>query len=94
MLEVLEEHVSPADLGKKYGISPHAIRDWIKKAGHRLPKSYRRRNTPYTMKASGIIGYKMIDYSKTSSGSICFPCDRKFVNERDLENHMNAKHHA
>ena len=42
MREVLEEHISPADLGKKYGISAHAIRDWIKKAGHALPKSYKR----------------------------------------------------
>ena len=39
--EVLEEQKSPADLGKKYGISGHAIRDWVKKAGHMLPKSYR-----------------------------------------------------
>ena len=67
MLEVLEEHISPADLGKKYGISAHAIRDWIKKAGHALPKSYKRRNTPYPMEASGTIGYERIDYSRTVS---------------------------
>jgi hypothetical protein len=42
MQEVLDEHISPADLGKKYNISAHAIRDWVKKAGHQLPKSYKR----------------------------------------------------
>ena len=42
MREVLEDHISPADLAKKYNISAHAIRDWVKKAGHALPKSYKR----------------------------------------------------
>ena len=42
MREVLEDHISPADLSKKYNISAHSIRDWIKKAGHQLPKSYKR----------------------------------------------------
>ena len=35
---------------------------------------------------------RQVQMNKTSSGSICLPCDRKFVNERDLENHINAKH--
>lgn len=43
MKEVLEDHISPGDLSKKYNISAHKIRDWIKKAGYQLPKSYRRR---------------------------------------------------
>ena len=42
MKEVLEDHISPGDLSKKYNISAHCIRDWIKKAGHQLPKSYKR----------------------------------------------------
>ena len=42
MREVLEDHISPGDLSKKYNISAHSIRDWIKKAGHQLPKSYKR----------------------------------------------------
>ena len=42
MREVLEDHISPADLSKKYNISAHSIRDWVKKAGHQLPKSYKR----------------------------------------------------
>ena len=39
--EVLEDHISPGDLSKKYNISAHAIRDWVKKTGYQLPKSYR-----------------------------------------------------
>jgi len=42
MREVLEEHISPTDLGKKHGVSAAVIRDWIKKAGHSLPKNYKR----------------------------------------------------
>ena len=42
MREVLEDHISPNELGKKYSIPAYAIRDWIKKAGHTLPKSYKR----------------------------------------------------
>ena len=42
MREVLEEHISPNELSRKYSIPAYAIRDWVKKAGHRLPKSYRR----------------------------------------------------
>ncbi|MCP3662035.1 MAG: transposase, partial [Gammaproteobacteria bacterium] len=30
---VAEENTSPNELGKEYGISPHSIRDWVKKAG-------------------------------------------------------------
>ena len=40
--EVLEDHLSPGDLSKKYNISAHAIRDWVKKTGYQLPKSYKR----------------------------------------------------
>ena len=42
MREVLEDHISPGDLSKKYNVSAHKIRDWIKKAGHQLPKNYKR----------------------------------------------------
>ena len=42
MKEVLEDHISPTFLSKKYSIPAYAIRDWIKKAGHTLPKSYKR----------------------------------------------------
>ena len=42
MREVLEEHISPNELAKKYNIRAYAIREWIKKAGHTLPKSYKR----------------------------------------------------
>ena len=42
MREVLEEHISPNELSRKYSIPAYAIRDWVKKAGHRLPKSYKR----------------------------------------------------
>ena len=33
-----------------------------------------------------------VQMNKESSGPICLPCDRRFVSERDLENHINAKH--
>ena len=42
MREVLEERIPPTNLAKKYGLSPTTIRDWIKKAGHSLPKNYKR----------------------------------------------------
>ena len=42
MREVLDDHISPNELARKYSIPAHAIRDWIKKAGHSLPKSYKR----------------------------------------------------
>ena len=42
MREVLEELTPPTDLSKKYGIPPNTIRDWVKKAGHSLPKNYKR----------------------------------------------------
>ena len=42
MREVLEDHISPNELSRKYSIPAYAIRDWVKKAGHRLPKSYKR----------------------------------------------------
>jgi len=38
MREVLEDHISPNELAKKYNIRAYAIREWIKKAGHTLPK--------------------------------------------------------
>ena len=40
--EVVEDHISPADLARKYGVSAHSIREWIKKAGQSLPKNYKR----------------------------------------------------
>ena len=42
MRKVLEDKIPPTDLAKKYGIAPNTIRDWIKKAGHSLPKNYKR----------------------------------------------------
>eukprot|EP00092_Neocalanus_flemingeri_P016495 GFUD01017849.1.p1 GENE.GFUD01017849.1~~GFUD01017849.1.p1 ORF type:complete len:1547 (+),score=557.86 GFUD01017849.1:282-4922(+) len=51
--EVLDEHISPTDLAKKYNVSSNAIRDWIKKAGHSLPKSYKRNAKPPPGPASG-----------------------------------------
>ena len=42
MREVLEDHISPNELAKRYNIRAYAIREWIKKAGHALPKNYKR----------------------------------------------------
>jgi hypothetical protein len=30
--------------------------------------------------------------NKSKSGPLCLTCDRKFVSDHDLENHMGAKH--
>ena len=35
---------------------------------------------------------QQVQMNKTNSGPKCLPCERRFVTERDLENHMNAKH--
>jgi transposase len=39
---VLEDLISPSNVAKKYKISPHTIRDWIKKTGQALPKKYKK----------------------------------------------------
>jgi transposase-like protein len=44
--EVLEELYSPTDVARKYNISPHSIRDWIKKTGQPLPKTYKKMAPP------------------------------------------------
>lgn len=43
MREVLEERMAPSQVAKKYSMSPHAIRDWIKKSGQSLPKTYNKK---------------------------------------------------
>jgi len=81
MREVLEEHISPADLSKKYNISAHAIRDWVKKAGRKLPKSYKRRNMPSTSEPvfkkkkspRKIVLTKMMTIDDSSEEEIDFP---------------------
>ena len=40
--ECVDHHWSPVDLGKKWGCSPDTIRQWAKKAGKVLPKTYKR----------------------------------------------------
>ena len=42
MREVLEDHISPNELARKYNLSPDTIRGWIKRAGKKLPKVYRK----------------------------------------------------
>ena len=39
-------------------------------------------------------GTGRVRMDKESSGPTCLPCDRRFVKESDLENHINAKHQA
>jgi len=81
MQEVLEEQISPADLSKKYNISAHAIRDWVKKAGRKLPKSYKRRNMPSTSEPvfkkkkspRKIVLTKMMTIDDSSEEEIDFP---------------------
>merc|ERR1740123_73135 len=55
--ECVDHMWSPVDLGKKWGCSPDTIRQWVKKAGKVLPKTYKkteysesRSSTPGTMK--------------------------------------------
>ena len=40
--EVLEGLIAPSDLARKYKISAHSIRDWVKKTGQPLPKQYKK----------------------------------------------------
>ena len=40
--ECVDHHWSPVDLVKKWGVSPDTIRQWVKKAGKVLPKTYKR----------------------------------------------------
>ena len=40
--EVLVDLISPSDLGRKYKVSPHSIRDWVKKTGNKLPKQFKK----------------------------------------------------
>jgi len=40
--EVLVDLIAPSDLARKYKISAHSIRDWVKKTGKTLPKQYKK----------------------------------------------------
>ena len=40
--EVTEGLNAPTDLARKYKISAHKIRDWVKKSGQTLPKQYKK----------------------------------------------------
>lgn len=48
-IKVVEEHFSPADVAKKYKVSAHSIRDWIKKSGKVLPKTYKKVDNGYVV---------------------------------------------
>ena len=50
---MLEQFISPTDVARKYNISPHSIRDWIKKTGAQLPKTYKRMPQDYPNTSSG-----------------------------------------
>ena len=43
---VTEENFSPLAVGKKYGINAAPIRDWVKRAGKKLPSRYRKDPIP------------------------------------------------
>ena len=38
--QVVEKNYSPTEVGRKYKVSSQAIRDWVKKSGLSLPKTY------------------------------------------------------
>jgi hypothetical protein len=40
--ECVEELISPTELGWKYKCNPDKIRTWVRKAGHSLPKQYKK----------------------------------------------------
>ena len=50
--QVVEEHYSPTEVGKKYKVSPHSIRDWVKKSGLSLPKTYKKLDNGYVVVSS------------------------------------------
>ena len=41
MKEVVDDQISPAIVGEKYGISVSNIRNWVRTAGHKLPAKYK-----------------------------------------------------
>jgi len=43
--QVVDNHFSPRDLSRKYRMSSHTIRDWVKKSGKTLPKIYKESGT-------------------------------------------------
>lgn len=52
--ECCEQQMSPGYLGKMYGCSADTIRQWVKKAGKVLPKTYKK--TEYSESRSGTPG--------------------------------------
>lgn len=46
--------MSPGDLGRKWGCSADTIRQWVKKAGKVLPKTYKK--TEYSESRSATPG--------------------------------------
>ena len=41
VLEVVNEHISPAILSEKYGINVTQIRTWVREEGYKLPSRYK-----------------------------------------------------
>ncbi len=52
--ECCEQQISPGDLGRKWGCSADTIRQWVKKAGKVLPKTYKK--SAYSESRSGTPG--------------------------------------
>lgn len=40
--EVVHEHHTPTEVGKKWNVNPDTIRKWIRQKGLNLPKSYKK----------------------------------------------------
>jgi len=39
---VVKHQYSPKDVGKMFGVSPHTVREWVKRSGNQLPKVYKK----------------------------------------------------
>ena len=52
--ECCDLQMSPVDLGRKWGCSADTIRQWVKKAGKVLPKTYKK--TEYSESRSATPG--------------------------------------
>ena len=83
--QVVDKHFAPSDLSRKYGMNPHTIRDWVKKFGKTLPKTYKKSGT-YKYRNGQEKG---CDENNTSVGEkwICGVCGHVFNFERHLMSH-------
>ena len=86
--QVVDNHFSPRDLSRKYRMSSHTIRDWVKKSGKTLPKTYKKSGTDKDRNGQENQSQGCAE-DNTSVGEkwICGVCGHVFNFERHLMSH-------